>query len=161
VGNALKDFVAWRSSNLIMPFGVPLRGRPSAFRAWCFIPLTFVLAIHLVRSVRHGRAVFLADHHPGRDHGRVMACAQSPERNRAKMAEDAEFAPKVFQHLLFKLQGVRPSCACFPVVTAGRVWRTMAYCVMFAISRFSVAGNSWKERIIPAGLAAPWPTASC
>ncbi len=154
VGNALKAFVGVACFYLIMPFGVPLLAGLSAFRAWCFIPLTFALGYHLVRSVRQVELYFwliiiLAAITA------VYGMRQSPEEIRAKMAEDAEFAAKFFNTFYSNSKGEAKLRVFSTFVTAAAFGGTMAYCVMFAISRFSVAGNSWKERIILLALAAP------
>ena len=154
VGNALKAFVGVAIFYLVMPFGVPLLVGLSAFRAWCFIPLTFVLGYHLVRSVRQVELYFwliiiLAAITA------VYGMRQSPEEIRAKMAEDAEFAAKFFNTFYSNSKGEAKLRVFSTFVTAAAFGGTMAYCVMFAISRFSVAGNSWKERIVLLALAAP------
>lgn len=154
VGNALKAFVGVAILYLVMPFGVPLLAGLSAFRAWCFIPLTFVLGYHLVRSVRQVELYFwliiiLAAITA------VYGMRQSPEEIRAKMAEDAEYAAKFFNTFYANSKGESKLRVFSTFVTAAAFGGTMAYAVMFAISRFSVAGNSWKERIILLALAAP------
>ena len=155
VGKALKTFVALALIYLILPIGgVPFLVGLSAFRAWCFIPLSFVLGYHLVRSVRQVEAYFwliiiLAAITA------VYGLRQTPEEIRAKMAVDAEFAAKFFNTFYGNSKGEAKLRVFSTFVSAAAFGGTMAYAIMFAVSRFSVAGNSWKERIILLFLAAP------
>lgn len=154
VGMALKAFLATCLLYLIMPFGVPLLVGLSALRAWCFIPLSFVLGYHLVRSVRQVEVYFwiiiiLAAITA------VYGMRQTEAEIRAKMAEDAEYAARFFNTFYSNSKGESQLRVFSTFVTAAAFGGTMAYTVMFAISRFSVVGNSWKERIILLALAAP------
>ncbi|HTH47436.1 MAG TPA: hypothetical protein VMB21_08000, partial [Candidatus Limnocylindria bacterium] len=154
VGNALKAFVGVAIFYLLMPFGIPLLVGLSAFRAWCFIPLTFVLGYHLVRSVRQVELYFwmiiiLAALTA------IYGMRQSPEEIKQKMAEDAEYAAKFFNTFYSNSKGEAKLRVFSTFVTAAAFGGTMAYAMMFAISRFSVAGNSWLERIVLLAMAAP------
>lgn len=154
IGAALKAFVGICMLYAIVPTGVPLLAGLSAFRGWCFIPLTFALGYHLVRSVRQVEVYFwliiiLAAITA------VYGMRQSPEEIRAKMAQDAEFAAKFFNTFYANSKGETKLRVFSTFVTAASFGGAMAYGVMFAVSRFSVAGNSWKERIVLLALAAP------
>ncbi len=154
MGNALKTFLALAVFYMVLPFGVPWVAILSAFRGWCFIPLTFLLGYHLVRSVRQVEVYFWIIIILGALTG-IYGAMQTPEEIRRRMAEDAEFAAKFFNTFYSNSKGEARLRAFSTFVSAAAFGGTMAYTVMFAVSRFSVAGNSWKERIILLACAAP------
>ncbi len=154
MGSALKAFLVLAVFYMVLPFGVPWVAIFSAFRGWCFIPLTFLLGYHLVRSVRQVEVYFWIIILLGAVTG-IYGAMQTPEEIRRRMAEDAEFAAKFFNTFYANSKGEARLRAFSTFVSAAAFGGTMAYTVMFAVSRFSVAGNSWKERIILLACAAP------
>ena len=154
MGTALKVFVMLAVFYMVLPFGVPWVAILSAFRGWCFIPLTFLLGYHLVRSVRQVEVYFWIIILLGALTG-IYGAMQTPEEIRRLMAEDAEFAAKFFNTFYSNSKGESRLRAFSTFVTAAAFGGTMAYAVMFAVSRFSVTGNSWKERIVLLACAAP------
>ena len=154
MGSALRTFFALAVVYAVLPFGVPWVAILSAFRGWCFIPLTFLLGYHLVRSVRQVEVYFWIIIILGALTG-IYGAMQTPEEIRRRMAEDAEFAAKFINTFYANSKGEARLRAFSTFVSAAAFGGTMAYTMMFAISRFSVAGNSWKERVILLACTAP------
>lgn len=154
VGTWLKFFTGTALIYLLLPLGMPFLIGLASFRAWCFIPLTFLLGYHLVRSVRQVEVYFWLIILLGAITA-LYGMRQSPEEIRLKMAEDAEFAARFFNTFYGNSKGESRLRVFSTFVSAAAFGGTMAYAIMFAVSRFSVAGNSWKERLLLLSLAVP------
>ena len=154
VGMALGSYLGICVLYLLLPMEVPILIGLSALRAWCFAPLIYLLGFHLTRSIRQIELYFWLLIILGAITA-VYGLLQTPEEIRRRMETDPEFAQRFVNTFYGNAKGESRLRVFSTFVSAAAFGGVMAYTVMFAISRFSVAGNSPKERIILLALAAP------
>ncbi len=154
LGRALGSFVAISVIYLVLPFGVPMLVGLSALRAWIFAPIIFLLGFHITNSIRQIEGYFWLLIILGAITA-VYGLFQTPEDIRHRMETDPEFAQRFFNTFYGNAKGEARLRVFSTFVSAAAFGGVMAYTIMFAVARFSVAGNSWKERIVLLALALP------
>ena len=154
VGKAMGWFFAVSALYIVLPLGVPILIGLSALRAWCFAPLIYLLGYHLTRSIRQIETYFWLLIILGAITA-VYGLFQTPEEIRHRMETDPEFAQRFVNTFYGNAKGESKLRVFSTFVSAAAFGGAMAYCIMFAVSRFSVTGNSPIERGILLTLAAP------
>lgn len=154
LGRALGSFVAISVIYLVLPLGVPMLVGLSALRAWIFAPIIFLLGFHITSSIRQIEGYFWLLIILGAITA-VYGLFQTPEDIRRRMEMDPEFAQRFFNTFYGNAKGEARLRVFSTFVSAAAFGGVMAYTIMFAVARFSVAGNSWKERLILLALALP------
>lgn len=154
ISKSLSGFMAICVLYLVLPLGVPLLIGLSALRAWLFAPIMFLLGYHITRSIRQIEAYFWLLILLGAITA-VYGMFQTPEEIKRRMETDPEFAQRFFNTFYGNAKGEAKLRVFSTFVSAAAFGGVMSYTIMFAVSRFSVAGNSWTERIILLLLAAP------
>ena len=154
LGRALGSFVAICVVYLLLPMGVPWLVGLSALRAWIFAPIIFLLGYHITSSIRQIEGYFWLLIILGAITA-VYGLFQTPEEIRRRMETDPEFAQRFFNTFYGNAKGEARLRVFSTFVSAAAFGGVMAYTIMFAVARFSVAGNSWKERVLLLALAAP------
>lgn len=132
---------------VLLPFGVPLLIAIASFRAWCLIPLIFLVGYHSTRSVRQMEVYLWLLTILGVVVSIYAAFFQTVEEVQEMMKSDPE--------LMYRLQnsfyadsaghGVFRRFSTF--VSSAAFGGMMAYCTTFAVARLSHPGCSLMERI--------------
>jgi hypothetical protein len=146
-GMAIRALTVIAILYLIAPFGVPIIAGVSALRAWCFIPMIYLLGFHLTRSVRQVETYFWIIIGLGVVTA-VYGLRQTPEEIRRLMELDPTAKTRLMGTFYATATGEAKLRAFSTFVSAGAFGTTMAYSIMFALARFTVPGNRWTERII-------------
>lgn len=138
---------------VIIPFGVPWLVAVASFRAWCFIPLFFLVGYHTTRSVRQMEVylwllvllgAFTA----------TYALFQTPEEVREMMKNDPEMTFRLQNQFYADSQGRGVFRRFSTFVSSAAFGGMMTYCTTFAISRLVHPGCSVFERLILIGSSA-------
>lgn len=132
---------------VVLPFGVPLLISLASFRAWCMIPLVFLVGYHATRTVRQIEVyLWLLS---------ILGVIVSVYAAFFQTAEEVQELMKMDPELMFRLQtsfyadssghGVFRRFSTF--VSSAAFGGMMAYCTTFAVARLAHPGCSWLERI--------------
>ncbi len=142
------------SAYTILPFGVPPLIALASFRAWCFIPLIFLIGYHITRSVRQVEvylwlltvlAVITA----------IYGCFF---QSMAEVLELMKNDPDLQFRLIGQFYAGAGEGSTFrrfsTFVSSASFGGMMAYCATFAVFRLAHAGCSWWERVFLAAASA-------
>ena len=139
---------------VVLPFGVPWLISLASFRAWCFIPLTFLLGYHTTRSVRQMEVYLWLLMVLGVTCA-IYALFQTTEEVMEMMKNDPEMTFRLQNSFYADSQGRSVFRRYSTFVAAASFGGMMAYCTTFAISRLIHPGCSLFERlflVVAAGL---------
>lgn len=135
---------------VLLPFGVPWLIALASFRAWCFIPLIFLIGYHTTRSVRQMEVYLWLLTIMGVIVS-VYGAFQSSAEVTEMMKNDPELAFRLQNQFYADSQGHGIFRRFSTFVSSAAFGSTMAYCVTFAVSRMVHPGCSILERIILGG----------
>jgi hypothetical protein len=135
---------------LVLPFGVPWPIGLASFRAWCFIPLFFLVGYHTTRSVRQMEVylwllVLLAAVTA------VYAIFQTADEVREMMKNDPEMTYRLQNQFYADSRGRGVFRRFSTFVSSAAFGGMMTYCATFAMSRLVHPGCSVLERMILIG----------
>ncbi len=131
----------------ILPFGVPLVISLASFRAWCFIPLIFLIGYHITRSVRQIEVYLWLLTILGLVTSIYGVFFQSVDEVLEMMKNDPELQFRLANQFYADSHGIGTFRRFSTFVSSASFGGTMAYCATFAVSRLAHPGCSWPERL--------------
>lgn len=132
---------------VVLPFGVPWLIAVASFRAWCFIPLIFLIGYHITRSVRQMEAYLWLLTILGMAVS-IYGTFQSTEEVTEMMKNDPDMTFRLQNQFYADSQGRSVFRRFSTFVSSAAFGSTMAFCVTFAVSRLVHPGCSALERIV-------------
>ncbi len=153
MSRVLKVLTGFGIAYVLLPFGVPWLIALASFRAWCFIPLIFLLGYHTTRSVRQMEVHLWLLMVLG------VTCAfyalfQTTEEVMEMMKNDPEMTFRLQNQFYSDSQGRGVFRRFSTFVSSAAFGGMMAYCATFGISRLVHPGCSTFERLFLVGASA-------
>lgn len=151
MSTALKVFFGLLVLYTFLPFPVPFLIKLASFRGWALTPVMFLLGYHLARSVRQLELYIFVLLFLGTITAVYGIFFQTMDEVLEMMKNDPELNMR-FVNQFYAVDGKAHFRVFSTFVSASSFGGCMAFCVMFAVSRMTVAGCPLWERVILLGV---------